>query len=129
MKPYSAEKLETIGSYIKNPVVNFYNEVFEERYDIVMVVDWRESDEEIINFCENILETGYLSAQFEYSNNKQGFIIKLYYADQALVIPYQGEGADRDMTLLVLNEIFNLTMKFVGVRFQMVVTHSNLFLC
>ena len=39
MTNYSAEKLETIESYIENPTQNFYFDVFDGRYDIVMVVD------------------------------------------------------------------------------------------
>lgn len=105
MLNYSTEKLETIESYIENPTSDFYYDVFDGRYDIVMVVDWREDDEEIIGYCENILETGHLSAEIEDVDNQQGFTITIHYADKSLVIPYQGDGADRDTTLFALNEI------------------------
>ena len=105
MKNYSTEKFETIEFYIENPTADFYNDVFDGRYDIVMVVDWREEDEEIVNYCENILETGHLFAELEDANNKQGFSITIQYGEKSLLIPYLGEGSDRDTTLLSLNEI------------------------
>ena len=52
MTNYSTEKIETIESYIENPTADFYNDVFDGRYDIVMVVDWREEDDEIVQYCE-----------------------------------------------------------------------------
>lgn len=102
---YSEEKLETIESYIENPTADFYYDVFDGRYDIVMVVDWGEEDDAIVQYCEKILETGHLSAELEDADNKQGFTLTVHYAEKSLVIPYQSEGADRDTTLLALNEI------------------------
>ena len=66
-----------------------------------MTIDCRE----IIQYCENILKTGILSSKLEKSNNMQGFTISISYADKSLIIPYQGAGADRNTTLLSLNEI------------------------
>lgn len=70
-----------------------------------MIVDWRKEDEAIVEYCENILQTGSLHAEIQNAGNPQGFMITLYYRDQALIIPYQGEGADRDTTLKALNQI------------------------
>lgn len=107
MTNYSIEKLETIESYIENPTQEFYFEVFDGRYDIIMVVDWGEEDDAIITSCEKILETGKLSAKFEAADNKQGFTITIQLVEKTLLIPYQGEGADRDTTLRALNEILH----------------------
>lgn len=107
MTNYRIEKLETIESYIENPTQEFYFEVFDGRYDIVMVVDWGEEDDAIITYCEKILETGQLSAKFEAADNKQGFTITIQLGEKTLLIPYQGEGADRDTTLRALNEILH----------------------
>lgn len=102
---YSTEKLEMIESYIENRTVDFYSDVFDGRYDIVMVVDWREEDDEIVQYCENILETGHLSAELEDADNQQGFTLTIHYGEKSLLIPYVGDGADRDTTLLALSEI------------------------
>lgn len=105
MTNYSTEKLETIESYIENPTADFYSDVFDGRYDIVMVVDWREEDDEIVQYCENILETGHLSAELEDADNQLGFTLTIHYGEKSLLIPYVGDGADRDTTLLALSEI------------------------
>lgn len=72
-----------------------------------MIVDWREYDDAIVEYCENILETGYLSAELKDADNKQGFTITIHYGDKSLLIPDQGDGADRDTTLWTLNEILH----------------------
>ena len=101
MKSYSADKIEIIENYIRNSEVDIY----EELDDVAMIVDWREYDDAIVEYCENILETGQLSAELEDADNQQGFTITIHYAEKSLVIQYQGDGADRDTTLLALNEI------------------------
>ena len=105
MTNYSAEKLQAIENYIQNSDAELFYDVFDERYDVVMIVDWREEDEEIVNYCEQILETGNLSTVLEDADNQQGFTLTIHYAEKSLLIPYQGAGADRDTTLLALNEI------------------------
>ena len=105
MNNYSLEKLQVIESYIENYINDLEDEILENRSDIVMTIDWREDDSEIIQYCENILKTGILSSKLEESNNMQGFTISISYADKSLIIPYQGTGADRNTTLLSLNEI------------------------
>lgn len=101
MNNYSLEKLKVIESYIENYINELEDEILENRSDIVMTIDCRE----IIQYCENILKTGILSSKLEKSNNMQGFTISISYADKSLIIPYQGAGADRNTTLLSLNEI------------------------
>ena len=105
MNNYSLEKLQVIESYIENYINDLEDEILENRSDIVMTIDWREDDREIIQCCENNLKTGILSSKLEESNNMQGFTISISYADKSFIIPYQGTGADRNTTLLSLNEI------------------------
>lgn len=105
MKNYSPEKLELVKKYVESKSDELYYEVFEDRYDIIMVVDWREYDEDIINYCEAILETENLSVETIDADNKLGFETIIYYQDKATQIPYQGEGADRDTTIITLNEV------------------------
>ncbi|EPF87802.1 hypothetical protein GCM10025882_21740 [Acinetobacter gyllenbergii] len=98
-----------IESILQSGTEEAYFEVFEQYegsiYQVLMIVDWREEDEVIVEYCEKILQTGNLSVETESADNTQGFIIRLHYKDQALIIPYQGEGADRDTTLKALNQI------------------------
>lgn len=105
MSLYLEEKIELIESYIKDPSDNNFYDTFSDRYDIIMVVDWREMDEDIISYCEQIINTKSLSVELDDCDNKQGFTLTIYYKDKSLIVPYQGDGADRDTTLLALNEI------------------------
>lgn len=105
MADYSEEKLELIKQYIDSESDDVYFENFDGRYDIIMVVDWGEFDEDIINYCEKILETKSLSVETVDANNKQGFEIYIYFNDSKTLIPYQGAGADRDTTVITLNEV------------------------
>lgn len=105
MSLYLEEKIELIESYIKDPSDNNFYDTFSDRYDIIMVVDWREMDEDIISYCEQIINTKSLSVELDDCDNKQGFTLTIYYKDKSLIVPYQGDGADRDATLLALNEI------------------------
>lgn len=76
-------------------------------YDAVMWVDWREEDDVIVSYCEKILQTGKLSAECKDADNERGFEIWIYYDGKAINIPYEGEGADRDTTLITLNEVLS----------------------
>ena len=105
MKNYNPEKLELVKKYVESKSDDVYYEIFENRYDIIMFVDWREYDEDIINYCEAILETENLSVETIDTENKQGFETIIHYQDKATKVPYQGEGADRDTTIITLNEV------------------------
>ena len=105
MSLYLEEKIELIENYIKDPSNNDFYDTFSNRYDIIMVVDWREMDEDIISYCEKIINTKSLSVELDDCDNKQGFTLTIYYKDKSLIVPCQGDGADRDTTLLALNEI------------------------
>ncbi|NIE96254.1 hypothetical protein F3J02_07135 [Acinetobacter sp. Tr-809] len=109
MEPQFIKTVTLIESILQSNTEEAYSEVFEQYdgdiYQILMIVDWREEDEAIVEYCENILQTGSLGTETQNADNPQGFMITLYYRDQALIIPYQGEGADRDTTLKALNQI------------------------
>ena len=87
MTNYSAEKLQAIENYIQNSDAELFYDVFDERYDLVMIVDWREDDEDIVNYCEQILETGHLSVVLEDADNQQGFTLTIHYTEKSLLIP------------------------------------------
>jgi hypothetical protein len=105
MSTYSAEKFDLIRRYIQSESDEFYGEKFDGRYDIIMVVDWREFDEDIIEYCENALETTHLSVETIDVDNKRGFDTFIEYNGKKVSVPYQGEGADRDTTIITLNEV------------------------
>ncbi|MCH7379180.1 MULTISPECIES: hypothetical protein [Acinetobacter] len=109
MEPQFIKTVALLESILQSNTEEAYLDAFEQYqgniYQILMIVDWREEDEAIIEYCENILQTGSLRAEIQNADNLQGFTITVYYQNQTLIIPYQGEGADRDTTLKALNQI------------------------
>ena len=57
---------------------------------VVMILSWwwigEKEDDAIIGYCENILETGQLSAELEDADNQQGFSITIHYGEKSLLI-------------------------------------------
>lgn len=77
----------------------------DEQQEIVMWVDWREEDEYIVAHAENILQTGSLGAELNETDDAIGFEIIISYKGEKHKVPYRGDGADRDTTIITLNEI------------------------
>ena len=73
--------------------------------NIIIWVDWREEDERIIDYCENIIHTGCLSAKTIDAENERGFDIIITYKEEQTFIPYKGSKADRDTTIRTLNNV------------------------
>ncbi len=84
----------------------FYDNFYDNDMDAVaMWIDWREEDENIITYCEDILQTNVLSVNIKNADNERGFDTIISYHGQETFIPYKGVGADRDTTLITLNQI------------------------
>ncbi|MCH7313548.1 hypothetical protein [Acinetobacter sp. ANC 3882] len=109
MQQQFLETVALIETILQSSSEDAYSDVFEQYdgdiYQVLMIIDWREEDEAIIEYCENILRTDHLRAETLCAENQQGFTISIYYQDKTLIIPYQGKGADRDTTLKALNQI------------------------
>jgi len=86
------------------PFEDFLYEEFPEEF--LMWVDWREEDDAIIRYCENILQTKALSAKSVSSNDDPlGFELIITYKGMNHKVMYPGEDADRDTTIITLNEV------------------------
>ncbi|TCM60688.1 hypothetical protein EC844_13127 [Acinetobacter calcoaceticus] len=105
MKNTSKEHLELIETYIENGSEEVYVDLIAGRTDLVMVVDWREHDEEIIHYCEDILETDHLSVETVDADNAQGFELTILYKDQRVPVVYPESGSERDTTIITLNQV------------------------
>jgi hypothetical protein len=106
-KAGTSDKIKFLSTYLTTYDGNFFQDNFYENDDIdqlVMWIDWREEDENIITYCENILETKQLSVATIDAENKRGFDIIITYKRQQTTIPYKGTGADRDTTVKALND-------------------------
>lgn len=102
------DKIKFIADYLTAQDQDFFNNHFcddDDIYEIAMWIDWREEDENIITYCEDILQTDSLSVETFDADNKRGFEIKIIYKNKETIIPYKGKGADRDTTIKTLNQI------------------------
>jgi len=106
-KTNKSDKIKFLEEYLTTQDPNFFIDNFRDSnsiYDIAMWIDWREEDEDIITYCEDILQTGQLSVETLDAENDRGFDTIITYKNQEKSIPYKGIGADRDTTIKTLNE-------------------------
>lgn len=106
-KADNTDKMLFIEKYLVSKDSDFFYDSF---YDndieaVAMWIDWREEDENIITYCEDILQTNVLSVKTNNADNERGFETIISYDGQETAIPYKGVGADRDTTLINLNQI------------------------
>lgn len=102
-------KLELIEKYLTSFVVSEDNDPLFSNYNHVMWIDNGEKDEDIISYCRVALSIDNLLYATENADNKQGFIAYIEYQGNRNIIPYKGEGADRDTTIITLNEVLKPT--------------------
>ncbi|RZK56114.1 MAG: hypothetical protein EOO91_12740 [Pedobacter sp.] len=105
-KANKTDKMKFLEEYLKTQDQEFFNDNLcddEDIYEIAMWIDWREEDENIINYCEDILQTEQLSVETLDAENERGFDTIITYNNQEISIPYKGNGADRDTTIKTLN--------------------------
>lgn len=73
--------------------------------ETVFWVDWREEDDVLVEYCEDILQTGELSAEELDADNEAGFELIVQYQDNRIKVPLEiGEG-DRHITLVAINQV------------------------
>ncbi|AOA59935.1 hypothetical protein BFG52_08710 [Acinetobacter larvae] len=100
-----AHNLEQIEAYLDYATEESYLDLISGRNDIVMRVDWRELDEEIIQYCEDILNTEQLSVELVNRDHARGFDLSICYKHKKSVVPFASDAADRDTTIIALNQI------------------------
>jgi hypothetical protein len=71
----------------------------------VFLVDWREEDEAIVQYCEDILQTGDLAAELVEIDADPGFEIYISHRGKRVKVPLVVGPEDRHITLYALNEM------------------------
>jgi hypothetical protein len=69
----------------------------------VFWVDWREEDDSIPGYCEDILQTGSLSGELMEVDTEQGYEIYVKYRDHRVKVPLTYSPADRHLTIYAIN--------------------------
>lgn len=75
--------------------------------DAVVWIDWREDDEDIVSYCETMLQTGALSSQCKDVDNALGYEMSIIYQGKTQVVDFHPEDINRDATLIALNEVLS----------------------
>ncbi|HZZ00709.1 MAG TPA: NADAR domain-containing protein [Candidatus Baltobacteraceae bacterium] len=73
--------------------------------DHVFLVDWREEDDAIVKYCEDILQTGDLAAELVEIDADPGFEIYISHRGKRVKVPLVVGPEDRHITLYTLNEL------------------------
>ncbi len=98
-------RIEIIKKYLTTNDLD----ILLEAEDALFWVDWGEYDSDIIEYCENMILSGQLSAK-EYGE----YGVEITYKGQSIKIDYPNDFADRDTTLTILSEVIkdNYSLRF-----------------
>lgn len=97
--------MEYIKDFLKNEDRESFDKLQENCTKLVWI-DWREYDEDIINYIENVIQSGKLIGKNEDTDNKMGFNIIIEWNGKKYKISYPNEeGSDRDTTIKTLNKV------------------------
>src|SRR5688572_10408848 len=96
--------LESIKQMLELPTDDVFQALIKTE-NIVLWVDWRGEDDDIIKDCESIIQTGSLSAEVIEVDSDGGFELYISYKDGRLKVPLTYSLQDRHITICSLNEI------------------------
>ncbi|MCL1896211.1 MAG: hypothetical protein FWG03_06685 [Clostridiales bacterium] len=100
------DKISALAEYLKDGTLEYFHDVLLEEDGLVMWVDWREEDDAIVEYCEEILQTGELAAEVVDSDDSPvGYDIIITFRGEGHRIEYPGETTSRDITIITLNEV------------------------
>ncbi len=97
---------ELITQVIQSPTPEATEALFNDQ-DTVFWVDWREEDDAIVQYCEDILQTGSLETEIVAANNEAGFDMFISYNSKRVRVPLVIGTEDRHITLVTLNQILS----------------------
>ena len=104
--------MQYMKEFLKNEDRESFDNFWENSQKLVWI-DWREYDEDIINYIEGVIQSGELSGKSKDVDNEMGFDIFIEWKGKEYKISYPNkEGSDRDTTIKTLNKIIsNLNMR------------------
>jgi hypothetical protein len=69
----------------------------------VFWVDWREGESDIVRYCESVLQTGRLTAEWVRTDNPRGGNLFISYSGRRILAPLINGYEDRHIALCALN--------------------------
>lgn len=100
-----SDKLEQIESYLEQPTEEMYFDLISGRNNLLLIVDWQDNDEDIVEECADLLGLSDLKAEMRPNQQSIGFAMDIVFDQKRINVPFDADGADRDTTLISLNKI------------------------
>lgn len=97
----------TVDQLLTTQSAEALERLFNDR-QAVFLVDWREADESIVEYCEEILKTGDLSADLVNIDADPGFELYILYRGRRVKVPLVIGPEDRHITIYTLNQMLAL---------------------
>ena len=72
---------------------------------VAFLVDWRDEDGAIIEYCEGVLQTGSLAAELIQADTAGGYEIFIYYLGRRVRVPLEYCVGDGHRSLCTLNDV------------------------
>ena len=103
-------KMEWLQHYLLGEVT--FSQLSESD-DVLLWVDWRQPDDEIVTMCEGLIKSGELSAECVPHEETEDLLISM--GARQVKVAYPAPEADRDTTLSTLNQVIGpaYEMRFV----------------
>jgi hypothetical protein len=95
--------LQRVTTVLETPTKETVQALLEDQ-STVFLVDWREEDDAIVEYCEAILQTGSLLAELIEFETEEGHELHIQYRSKRVKVPLDYSIADRHITLCALNE-------------------------
>lgn len=94
----------TVERLLRDDTRQAAEEMFDDR-KAVFLVDWREEDDAIVGYAEDLLQTGDLSAELVGVDDDPGFELYISRKGKREKVPLVAGKEDRHITLNALNEL------------------------
>ena len=94
----------TVEQLLQNESQQAVEALLDDQENVFMV-DWREEDDAIVRYCEEVLKTGDLAAEVVEVDGDPGFEMYISHRGQRAKVPLVIGGEDRHITLHTLNQL------------------------
>ena len=96
--------LDLIRNAIATPTEQAIDALLDDDATVIWV-DWREAEEDIVDYCEEKLQTGTLNCECVDADNEAGFELFIEYKDDRQRVPLVYGEEDRHIAIRAVNQI------------------------
>ena|SRR5437870_237142 len=93
-----------ITAALESPSKETIRALFDDD-DTIFWVDWREDEADIVSYCETVLRTGSLTAEWARAATSRGSALFISYSGRRIRAPLRNGYEDRHIALCALNQV------------------------